>query len=51
MRWMKDLALEQKYDTVFRFRLGGKRRLWGFVVQRISMSFWWDRSHRIYPVD
>lgn len=48
-RWI-ELDLEQ-YDTVFRFRLGGTRRLWGFVVHSRFQLIWWDRHHSIYPVD
>lgn len=47
-RW-RELGLEQ-YDSVFRFRLGGRKRLWGYLVQGHFYSVWWDRVHAIYPV-
>jgi hypothetical protein len=48
-RWKK-LDLEQ-FDSVFRFRLGNKRRAWGYIVQAHFFMVWWERNHRIYPVD
>lgn len=48
VRWVA-LDLEQ-FDTVFRFRLGGTRRAWGYVVQAHFHMVWWERRHRIYPV-
>jgi hypothetical protein len=48
-RW-KALDLEQ-YDSVFRFRLGGTRRVWGFIVQAHFHTVWWDRNHSIYPTE
>jgi hypothetical protein len=48
-RWL-DLELEQ-FDTLFRFRLGGKRRFWGFVLQGHFFGVWWDREHGIYPTE
>ncbi len=48
VRWLA-LGLEE-FDSVFRFRLGGKRRIWGFIVQGHFHTIWWDRVHAIYPV-
>ncbi len=48
-RWIY-LDLEQ-YDTLFRFRLGGTKRAWGYIVQAHFFLVWWDRTHNIYPVD
>ena len=47
-RWLS-LGLEQ-FDTVFRFRMGGTKRAWGYVVQAHFHMVWWDRNHSIYPV-
>ncbi len=47
-RWI-EIGLEE-FDYVFRFRLGGKKRLWGFIVQAHFHLVWWDREHKIYPV-
>lgn len=46
-RWKK-VGLEQ-YDTSFRFRLGGTRRLWGFRIKSHFHVVWWDPTHGIYP--
>lgn len=48
-RWL-ELKLEQ-FDTVFRFRLGGTKRVWGYIVQGHFHIIWWDRSHTIYPTE
>lgn len=48
-RW-RDLDLEQ-FDSVFRFRLGATKRVWGFIVQAHFYFVWWDRNHSLYPTD
>jgi hypothetical protein len=48
-RW-KIIGLEE-YDSVFRFRLGGTKRAWGYIVQSHFFMVWWERHHKIYPVD
>lgn len=48
-RWRElDLA---EFDSVFRFRLGGTRRMWGYIVQAHFHMVWWDRYHKIYPTE
>lgn len=47
-RW-RHLGLEQ-YDTLFRFRMGNKKRAWGVVVRGHFFMVWWERHHRIYAV-
>jgi hypothetical protein len=47
-RWIM-LGLEE-FDTVFRFRMSGTKRAWGYVVQGHFHLVWWDRHHSIYPV-
>lgn len=49
LRWQA-LDLEQ-FDSVFRFRLGGVRRAWGYIVQAHFHMIWWDRDHSIYPTE
>lgn len=46
-RWVK-LDLEQ-YDTLFRFRLGGTRRIWGIRLQAHFFMVWSERNHAIAP--
>lgn len=48
-RW-RVLGLEQ-FDTVFRFRLGGTKRAWGYIVQSHFFFVWWERKHKIYPTN
>lgn len=36
-------------DDLFRFRLQGEQRLWGFRVGRVFHVVWWDPSHRVRP--
>jgi len=36
-------------DTIFRFRLNGEQRLWGFRRSRTFHIVWWDPEHRVYP--
>lgn len=45
-RW-KELDLEE-FDDVFRFRLGNKKRAWGYIVQAHFFMVWWERNHKIY---
>jgi hypothetical protein len=36
-------------DELFRFRLGGKPRLWGFRSGAVFEIIWFDRDHAVYP--
>jgi len=45
------VEIEQFADTMFRFRLGSKPRLWGFRVLGHFEVVWYDPEHAIYPVD
>lgn len=47
-RW-EELELYE-YDTAFRFRVGGTKRIWGFVLQGHFYLVWYERKHNIYPV-
>jgi len=47
-RWV-EIGLEQ-FDSAFRFRLSGARRLWGVLVDGHFFSIWFDRNHTFYPV-
>ena len=47
-RWI-ERDLEQ-FDTLFRFRLGNKKRAWGVELQGHFFLVWYERDHRIYPV-
>ncbi|MEM5528103.1 hypothetical protein WN093_04665 [Gammaproteobacteria bacterium AS21] len=47
-RW-KELDLEL-FDTAFRFRIGGKKRIWGFQLGSHFHLVWYERGHRICPI-
>ncbi|UGX87143.1 hypothetical protein [Phyllobacterium meliloti] len=47
-RW---LEIGRGEDELFRFRTGGKGRIWGFRDGHIFNVVWWDAEHQIYPVD
>lgn len=36
-------------DTIFRFRLSGEKRLWGFRQGRVFHVVWWDPEHKVCP--
>lgn len=38
-------------DEMFRFRLTGVRRLWGFRDGRIFHVVWWDPNHKVYETE
>jgi hypothetical protein len=35
-------------DSIFRFRLQGEQRLWGFRNESTFHVLWWDPDHKIY---
>lgn len=36
-------------DSIFRFRLTGTQRLWGFRADRTFHVIWWDPEHHVCP--
>lgn len=46
-RWI-ELEYDQ-FDTVFRFRLGNRKRAWGIENQGHFYLIWYERNHQIYP--
>ena len=48
---LKSSRLDQTFDNLFRFRLGNFERLWGFYSAGTFYILWWDRNHRINPID
>lgn len=36
---------------LFRFRLGGEKRLWGFRDGQVFHAIWFDREHGVYEQD
>ena len=47
---LRQLNLDDR-DEMFRFRLGGKLRLWGFLDGDIFYPVWWDPDHKVYPTE
>ncbi|TIM94396.1 MAG: hypothetical protein E5Y34_30910 [Mesorhizobium sp.] len=47
-RW---LEIGREEDELFRFRTGGKERIWGFREGHVFNVVWWDAEHQIYPVE
>lgn len=49
----RDRLIELKKDDleefIFRFRISGKQRLYGFRLDDIFYCVWFDRSHKICP--
>lgn len=41
----------QGEEELFRFRLSGTRRLWGFKTGSLFKIIWWDKDHRVYPTE
>lgn len=48
---LADAHLDEIVGTLFRFRLGGARRLWGFVADDVFHAIWWDPEHKVYPTE
>jgi hypothetical protein len=38
-------------DTMFRFRVAGAQRLWGFRRAHVFHVVWWDPDHQVYPTE
>ena len=48
----KGQALDAVYgDDLFRFRITGEQRLWGFRSNRMFHVIWWDPNHQVYPTE
>jgi hypothetical protein len=47
-RWNNDLDLGQ-FDQLFRFRRGGKKRIWGVRLYNHFFLIWYERKHKICP--
>lgn len=45
------MEIEKYEDVIFRFRLGNKKRLWGFRELAEFRVVWFDPTHEIYPTE
>lgn len=50
-RRITDLGLDERFERLFRFELGSRKRLWGFATAGVFYVLWWDRDHQVCPVD
>lgn len=46
-----ELGIDHLVELLFRFGVGNKGRLWGFVINGVFYVLWWDRDHQVCPVD
>lgn len=50
--WMKARLGDTFGDRdLFRFRLSGEQRLWGYRVGATFHVVWWDPDHLVYPTE
>lgn len=47
-RWIE---IERTEDDLFRFRVGGRARIWGVRQGATFFVVWWDAEHQIYPTE
>jgi hypothetical protein len=50
-RRLTELERDDMGPTMFRFRVGGPIRFWGYAVDGIFYAVWWDPRHRVYPTE
>jgi len=47
-----ELHLDETFgDELFRVRFGGTGRLWGYKLDGTFYVLWWDRDHKVRPLD
>lgn len=47
-RWIE---IERSEEELFRFRVGGKERIWGVRQGATFFVVWWDAEHQVYPTE
>jgi len=45
------LGHDEVFEELFRFRLAGRKRLWGYINGPVFYVLWWDAAHAVYPTD
>ncbi len=51
-RDFKKAKLDERFsEEMFRFRLGSRKRLWGFRHEATFHVVWWDDEHKVYPTE
>lgn len=43
------LNFNVRFNEIYRFRMTGAKRLWGFEEGKVFHIVWWDPAHLIYP--
>lgn len=43
--------IDRGEEQLFRFRIDGKGRLWGYRSGALFRVVWWDAEHRVYPTE
>lgn len=52
VRDLEKAKLGQEFgETMFRFRLSGEKRLWGFRNHATFHVVWWDPDHKVCPTE
>lgn len=46
-----ELRLDEIFEELFRFRISGEKRLWGFRVEDVFHLLWWDPRHQVFPTE
>lgn len=47
---LREMRLDD-FEEFWRFRFGGKERLWGVKMGHVFRVIWWDPHHQVYPVE
>lgn len=51
LRRIQQRRFDEQFEELFRFRLDGRARLWGFQSNGVFYPVWWDPEHKVYPTD
>lgn len=50
-RRLGELKHDEQFETLVRFRVDQKKRLWGYEVDGVFYLLWWDPEHKVYPTE
>lgn len=45
-----ELGHDERFETLFRFGVDRRKRLWGYSTDGVFYILWWDRDHRVSNV-
>lgn len=46
-----ELGHDQRFERLYRFGVGSRKRLWGFATEGVFYVLWWDANHQVYPTE